>query len=277
MGKKKADSVVNVPETPFSRFQGAIRAWMEARKQSMAVLEKLLEVRSKKSYTSIGQVSTAIGTSMGASRVNVQVEAELYGQLQRMQTTQGSMLASLQVMRTNSGSGGNGNSTSYGEQSGALVSHAPTTGTGTEAGTNAPIWPLEISCTESLLHSLQQQTLVEVSVYEMLLEEQEAQGGVGQGQSSGTCVCVCVCVSVCVSSLLIFLSPSLTHTHTKSFPPHTFFATICLIFILTRPGPRCSGHMHGLLHIPALPEHGSPGCCARGQRVSVCVCVCVCV
>ena len=219
MGKKKADSVVNVPETPFSRFQSAIRAWMEARKQSMAVLEKLLEVRSKKSYTSIGQVSTAMGTSMGASRVNVQVEAELYGQLQRMQTTQGSMLASLQVMRTNSGSGGNGNSTSGGEQSSALVSHAPTTdtGTGTEAGTNAPIWPLETSCTENLLHSLQQQTLVEVSVYEMLLEEQEAQGGTGQGQSSGTRVCVCVCVC----PLSLSFSPDLSHALTLNLSLHT--------------------------------------------------------
>ena len=190
MGKKKANtaSVVNVPETPFMRFQSSLRAWLEARKQSMAVLEKLLELRTQLTYTTTEKVQSVLGAAMGAGRLHVQVEAELYGQLLRLETTQGSMLTCLQTMRASysavtaagaAAAATDSNNTADSADSNSTDAWCDGDGTGAQASSSA--WPLEEGFTDSLLSDLQQQTLVELSVYEMLKEEQQQQ----QQQSAG--------------------------------------------------------------------------------------------
>ena len=154
MPKKKGGTSVAVPSTPFTRFQAALRVWLDSRKRSIGIIEKYMALRSQATYVTASQVSASIGSALSASRLNVQVEAELYGQLMQLETNQNTMLQSIQDM-------------------GAILIGMNTSSDATLAAKPAGPWPLDEAFTSKLLEDMKQQSLLEVSVYETLRQEQQ--------------------------------------------------------------------------------------------------------
>ena len=201
MGKKKASVAVAVPQTRWSRFQTAVKEWTESRRKSIAAVEKIVELRSQASYVTTAQVVIGVGSAVSSSRLSVQVETELYGHLKILENHQNIMLQSLQTMGILAKQGDSSSSDANGNDSDAMRTQAklaaPSEGieeatSATEPKAVATTWPVDDEFTMKLISDMQQQSLLEISVYEMLLDELQGQGSSSSSKLDHDAIVTCV-------------------------------------------------------------------------------------
>ena len=166
-------------------------------------MEKALELRNQATYVTEQRVESVLGNAVQASRLSANVNTELMGRLQQLNTAQQSMLGSLQAMSNlcnahcsseqsmlaslkaldladadadaKAEAGG-----AAAQPSAALVEDADedaatvtSVSVGEEGGGAGAVvvWPLDHARTSEIVSQLQQQTLLEISIYEVLLAE----------------------------------------------------------------------------------------------------------
>ena len=195
----------------FSRYKLAASLWKRERDASIPIVEKALDLRNQATYVTNTQLSGMVGTSVRASRLQANVETEMMGRLQQLNACQQAMIQSLHTMdasiveqidivdagaedeedreggtahslddEAGKGNNNNGvdddNNNNNDEVLAANKASAPC------------MWPLDMSQAKDMLDQLRQQTLLEASIYEMLVQETqegESLGHNGGGGSAG--------------------------------------------------------------------------------------------
>jgi len=181
--------------------QAAALAWHSQRAACVPVVQKALELRSQATYVTESRVEGALGCAVQASRLAANVNTELQGRLQQWKAAQQSMLNSLQTMSAlcqdfcSSGDsllpflaeGDEGGVHAAVQAPGEASVSVPEGGRGTVP------WPLDPVRTSELLSQLQQQTLLEISIYEVLRGETLGAAGAGSYSAHDATVTYLAC------------------------------------------------------------------------------------
>lgn len=190
-------------------------------------MEKALELRNQATYVTEQRVESVLGNAVQASRLSANVNTELMGRLQQLNTAQQSMLGSLQAMSNLCNAHCSSEQSMFAslkaldladadadakaeaggaaaQPSAALVEDADedaatvtSVAVGEEGGGAAAVvvWPLDHARTSEIVSQLQQQTLLEISIYEVLLAETRGTAVAGARQDYDGSVTYLACFS----------------------------------------------------------------------------------
>jgi hypothetical protein len=169
MAKKKKDgagsssiSASNSATTSFGIFKAAAQVWKTSRDKALPIAKKVIELRNYATYVTGTQMGKSFGSAIQSSRISANVESELLGRLQQLEEAQQEMMESLHSM-----SCALDNSAPF-EVNNNTESDCKESTKGSETANS---WPIDRERAIELLDQMQQQTLLEVSIYELLLKE----------------------------------------------------------------------------------------------------------
>jgi len=211
--------------------QAAAQTWHTQRLACLPLVEKALELRNQATYVTEQRVESVLGNAVQASRLSANVHTELMGRLQQLNTAQQSMLGSLQAMsnlcnahcsseqsmlvslkaldladadadadvkaKAEAEAGGAAAQPSAAQAEDEDAATVTSVSVGEEGGGTAAVvvWPLDHARTAEIVSQLQQQTLLEISIYEVLLAEARGTAVAGARQDYDGSVTYLACFS----------------------------------------------------------------------------------